>query len=88
MHLNVRSPSIRDNPGYGIRDRDWSINGPIIGPVRRQIRWPEPRSPKDERDEWPPEDRRNPRVPDDDLDDLPLPSPHIVPAPPVTCWLI
>ncbi|MEI7037426.1 hypothetical protein [Fulvimonas yonginensis] len=94
--MNLRSPSIiRRHPGFVIRDHDWTINGPMIGPEQRpHDPWPgEQRTPTDHRrerhDEWPPEDRRTPRVPDDDMDDLPMPGiPHIVPSQPTTCWLI
>ncbi|UGB39627.1 hypothetical protein [Frateuria soli] len=92
MNMNVRSPStIRRHPGF-IRDHDWTINGPAIGPEQTP-RWPsDGDAPQDRRHgdiEWPTEDRRMPRVP------VPTPEPEeeddfpwISPTQPATCWLI
>lgn len=92
MPMNARSPSvIRRHPGF-IRDHDWTINGPAVGPEQTP-RWPtdDKRTPMDRRHsdiEWPVEDRRTPRVP------VPVPTveeddfPYISPTQPATCWLI
>jgi hypothetical protein len=89
--MNVRSPSvIRHHPGF-VRDHDWTINGPAIGPEQTPHRWPtDPSAPQDRRHgdiEWPVQDRRMPRVP------VPEPEeddgfPYISPTQPATCWLI
>lgn len=91
MNMNVRSPStIRRHPGF-VRDHDWSINGPAIGPEQTP-RWPTDHdAPLDRRHsdiEWPTEDRRTPRMPvltpEPEEDDFPW----ISPTQPATCWLI
>ncbi|NUO71677.1 MAG: hypothetical protein HOQ10_03050 [Frateuria sp.] len=88
MHINARSPSvIRHHPGF-IRDRDWTINGPAVGPEQTP-RWPtDRRAPKDRRHsdiEWPVDDRRTPRVPVPEMEDD---FPYISTKQPATCWLI
>lgn len=89
MNMNVRSPSIiRRHPGF-IRDHDWTINGPAIGPEQKpHDRWPTGRhTPMDRhhRDiEMPVEDRRVPRLPEPEEDEFP----YISPTQPTTCWLI
>jgi hypothetical protein len=92
MNMNARSPStLRRHPGF-IRDHDWTINGPAIGPEQTP-RWPsDPDAPSERRHndiEWPVEDRRVPRVPvptpPQDEDDA---FPWISPTQPATCWLI
>lgn len=92
MTMNVRSPStLRRHPGF-IRDHDWTINGPAIGPEQTP-RWPTDQdAPLDRRHseiEWPTEDRRTPRIPvptpEPDEDDQ---FPWISPTQPATCWLI
>jgi len=95
MHMNARSPSvIRRDPGFAIRDRDWTINGPIIGPAQRHYpRWPsEERTPLDRRNDydWPRDDRRTPRVPEPEPDENVIPDdfPYISPTQPAACWLI
>ena len=91
MIINARSPSvIRRHPGFTIRDRDWSINGPVIGPEQTP-RWPtdDERTPLDRRHsdiEWPVEDRRTPRVPVPEMEEDDFP--YISPTQPATCWLI
>jgi hypothetical protein len=91
MNVNVRNSSvIRHHPGF-IRDHDWTINGPAIGPEQTPHRWPtDRRAPMDRhRDiEWPPQDRRTPRVPVPEREPEEDEFPYISPTQPATCWLI
>jgi hypothetical protein len=91
MIMNVRSPSvIRHHPGF-IRDREWTINGPMVDPAQTPHRWPtdNKRTPMERRDrdiEWPVQDRRTPRMPVPEPEDDGFP--YISPKQPATCWLI
>lgn len=87
--MTLRSPStLRRHPGF-IRDRDWTIHGPMVDPGQTP-RWPtDTPAPRERRHgdiEWPTGDRRTPRVPtpERESDDLPW----ISPTQPATCWLI
>lgn len=90
MTMNLRSPSAtRHHPGFTIRDRDWSIHGPMIGPEQTP-RWPtDEHTPTDRRHgdiEWPTQERRMPRVPEPAMEEDDFP--YISPTQPATCWLI